>query len=77
MSKRGHHRTTDKVLERSLLWLEGLSIVDRVVIHRVENCRHKYSPELIHRVNMSIKTRTATSKNSVYWNLSRLRKILE
>ena len=44
MSKRGHHRTTDKVLERSLLWLEGLSIVSRVVIHRVENCRHKFAP---------------------------------
>jgi len=42
--KRGHHRTTDKVLERSLLWLEGLSIVSKVVIHRVENCRHKYAP---------------------------------
>lgn len=34
-------------MERSLLWLEGLSIVDRVVIHRVENCRHKYSPGML------------------------------
>jgi hypothetical protein len=45
--KRGHHRTTDKVLERSLLWLESLSVVERVVIHRVENCRHKYSPGML------------------------------
>ena len=39
--KRGKHRTTDKEMERTIKWLESLDCVDKVVLERVESCRHK------------------------------------
>lgn len=40
-NKRGKHRTTDKEMERTIKWLESLDIVDKVILERVECCRHK------------------------------------
>ena len=41
MGKRGKHRSTDKEMERTIKWLEGLDIVEKVILERVECCRHK------------------------------------
>jgi hypothetical protein len=44
MSKRGRHRSADPELERSLRWLESLTIVKKVILGLTENSRHKFPP---------------------------------
>ena len=44
MKKRGHHQSIDKELKRSILWLESLPFVKRVILGFTESCRHHYPP---------------------------------
>jgi hypothetical protein len=44
MSKRGRHKSATNDLNRSIRWLESLSIVKKVILGFTESCRHKYAP---------------------------------
>jgi hypothetical protein len=41
---RGKHRSLDKDLKRSILWLEGVPGITKIVLGFSECCRHKYPP---------------------------------
>jgi hypothetical protein len=42
--KKAKHKSLGKDLKRSIDWLEKFDSVTKVVLGRVEACRHKYSP---------------------------------
>jgi hypothetical protein len=44
MSKRGRHRSLAKDLKNSVIWLERINEVNRVIIGISESCRHQYTP---------------------------------
>jgi hypothetical protein len=44
VSKKGKHKTVRTELKQSVVWLESLTEVRRVILCLTENCRHKYSP---------------------------------
>lgn len=41
---KGKHTTLDKNLKNSVLWLEGLPGVNKVILGISEACRHRYTP---------------------------------
>ncbi len=43
-SKRGRHKSAGNDLDRSIRWLESLSVVKKVILGFAEGCRHKYPP---------------------------------
>jgi hypothetical protein len=43
-SKRGKHKSVDKELKPSLIWLESLPEVSKVVLGLCECARHAYAP---------------------------------
>ena len=47
MGLQGRHKSLDKELKRSVLWLESIPAVKKVVLGFSENCRHKYSPGVV------------------------------
>jgi hypothetical protein len=44
MGKKGKHTTVAKELKQTVVWLESLDEVKRVIIGISEACRHRYSP---------------------------------
>jgi len=42
--KKAKHKSLGKDLKRSIDWLQKFDSVTKVVLGRVEACRHKYSP---------------------------------
>lgn len=44
---RGRHTSLDKHLKHSVLWLENIPEVTKIVLGFSENCRHKYAPGCI------------------------------
>ncbi len=47
MEKTGRHKSLDKDLKRSVLWLKSFDCVAKVVISISESCRHHYPPGTI------------------------------
>ncbi len=43
-SKRTKHTSACNDLDRSLRWIEGLPIVNKIILGFTENCRHRYTP---------------------------------
>lgn len=41
---KGKHKSVDKNLKHSILWVESLPAVSKVVLGFSEACRHKYPP---------------------------------
>jgi hypothetical protein len=41
---KGRHTSLDKHLKSNILWIEGVSGVQKVVLGISEACRHKYPP---------------------------------
>lgn len=41
---KGRHKSLDKQLKRSVLWVENIPCVSKVVLGFSESCRHKYPP---------------------------------
>lgn len=44
MALQGRHTSLDKHAKRSILWIESIPAVKKVVLGFSESCRHKYSP---------------------------------
>lgn len=47
MALQGKHQSMGKDLKRSVIWLENIPAVKKVVLGISEACRHKYSPGCI------------------------------
>ena len=44
MALQGRHKSLDKHVKRSVLWIEQIPEVTKVVLGISESCRHKYAP---------------------------------
>ncbi|HSX20272.1 MAG TPA: hypothetical protein VLG38_03995 [Gammaproteobacteria bacterium] len=44
MALQGRHTSLDKHVKRSVLWIESIPSVTKVVLGFSESCRHRYSP---------------------------------
>lgn len=44
MDKKGKHKSVDKELKPTMSWLQGLEIVEKVVLGFCESARHAYAP---------------------------------
>jgi hypothetical protein len=53
MGLQGRHKTLDAHVKRSVLWLEKIPYVTKVVLGFSESCRHRYAPgQLRFRANV-------------------------
>ncbi len=54
MALQGRHKSLDKHVKRSVLWIESIPAVKKVVLGFSESCRHKYAPGHI-RFKMNVR----------------------
>ncbi len=54
MGLQGRHKTLDAHVKRSVLWIEKIPYVTKVVLGFSESCRHRYSPGQI-RFRMNVR----------------------
>lgn len=54
MALQGRHKSLDKHVKRSVLWIETIPAVKKVVLGFSESCRHRYAPGHI-RFKMNVR----------------------
>lgn len=54
MALQGRHKSLDKHVKRSVLWIESIPSVTKVVLGFSEACRHRYPPGHI-RFKMNVR----------------------